>query len=76
MLLVLRGTRRSNEGGIDQRSLTHQQAALFEHRVDLGEHRLRQVIGFQQMAKPHQGGRVGHALLAKINSHEAGWHDQ
>jgi len=70
MRLVLRRTRCGDQGGIDQRAFAHQQSALDEHRVDLDQQRLGQVVGFQQMAKSHQRGGIGHALLAQVNVHK------
>lgn len=36
----------------------------------LTQHRLRQVMGFEQVAKSHQRGGIGYALLAQADVHE------
>lgn len=56
--------------GVDQRAFAHQKAALDEHGVDLDQQRLRQVVGFEQMAKSHQRGGIGYALPDQVDIHE------
>ncbi len=67
---VLRRTWRCDQGGVNQRAFAHQQPALDKHRIHLGQHRLRQIIGVKQMAKPHQCCRIRHALLAQVDGYE------
>lgn len=48
----------------------HRQAALNGHRVDIDEPSLQQIVDFEQMAKSHQCGGVGHAAPGKVDVHE------
>ena len=62
-------------GGSDQccfnkRALTHEQAALFEQRIDFCEHGLRQRVLFQQVTEVHECGAVRHAGHDKVNTAE------
>jgi hypothetical protein len=49
--LVFGRGRSGDDGGIDNRALAHQQAALLQHRRDFGEQRLAQLVPLQPMAE-------------------------
>ena len=65
-----RGAWGRNQGGINQGTLAHQQAALLEQGIDFFEQRLRQRVGFQPVTKAHQGRGVRHRLDVQINAAE------
>jgi hypothetical protein len=47
------------------------QALGLQHLADLGEQGRTQIVCLQQAAKLQQRGRVGHALTAEVDAHEA-----
>src|SRR4051795_2004295 len=60
LLLVLRRRRGGNDGRIDDRPVPHQQAALLQHRPDLVEQPLCQIVPFQPMPEMQYRSRVRH----------------
>ena len=60
-VLVLRRTRRGNEGGVHHRAGLEHQALLGQPGVDGGQQLGRQLVLLQQVAKAKDGGLVGHA---------------
>lgn len=55
---------------VDKRALTHEQAALFEQRIDFCEHGLRLRVLFQQVTEVHECDAVRHAGHGKVNTAE------
>jgi hypothetical protein len=71
LLFVLRGRRGSDDRGIDDGALAHQQAALFQHRADLVEQRPGQVVLLQPMAEVHYRRRVRNRRHRQIDAGKA-----
>ena len=71
LLLVLGRRRGGDDGGIDDRALAHQQAALLQHRPDLVEQRSGQIVPLQPMAEVQQRRRVRHRVTVQVDAGKA-----
>jgi len=71
LLLVLGRGWGSDDRGVDNGPLAHQQAALLQHRPNLVEQRFRQVVPLQPMAEVQQRRRVRHRRHRQIDPGKA-----
>ena len=69
-VLVLGRARRGDDGGVHHRALAHQQTALGEVRVDLGQDRCGQIMLLEQAAELQQRRGVGHVLAPQVDADE------
>ena len=67
---VLRGGRRVDDGRVHKRAFAHEQAPLFEVRVDGFENGRAQVVFLQKPPELEQGGGVGHGMGSKVDPEE------
>ncbi len=70
LVLVLRGGRGVDDGGVHERAFAHEQAALFEVRVDGFEDGCTEVVLLQQPPELEQGGGVGNGIDREVDPEE------
>lgn len=70
LVLVLGRTRRSDQGGVDDRATLHAQPRLAQKRIDLSKDGNRQFVLFQQVTETKDRAFVGHDIFKSIESYE------
>ena len=70
LVLILGRTRRSDQGGVDDRATFHAQPFLAQNGIDLGKDGNRQFVLFQQMAETKDRAFVRHHIFKSIESCE------
>lgn len=70
-LLVLGRGRGGDDGGVDNGTLPHQQAALFQHHPDLLKQRPRQLGPLKPVAELQQRRCVGHRVAVQVDTGKA-----
>ena len=68
LVLVLGGTRGSDQRSVNHRTTLHAQAFLSQHCIDLGEDGNRQFVLFQQVTEAKDGAFIRHHVLKGIQA--------
>jgi hypothetical protein len=68
LVLILRGTRRPDDGGIHDRASANLQPTHLQYFSDLGEQLLAELVALQQPAKLQQRRAIGNPLAPQVNS--------
>ena len=72
LVLVLGGTRGSDQRSVNHRATLHAQAFLTQYSIDLGKDGNRQFVLFQQMAETKDGAFVRHHIFKGIQARQTG----
>jgi hypothetical protein len=71
LVRVLRGTGRTDDGGIHDGAGANLQATPLQYLADLGEQLLSELVALQQPAKLQQRRAIRHALAAQVNPNKS-----